>query len=59
MFGKDYLENFKNNKIQTDHVFITDEAATGVAPIFVDENGLFYLNLFKKKINKTSKYNFS
>lgn len=39
LFGRDYLKNFEENKIQTDHVFVTNEAATGVAPICVDENG--------------------
>ncbi len=39
VFGKDYVENFKKNNINTKHVFLTDEAATGVAPICVDNNG--------------------
>jgi sugar/nucleoside kinase (ribokinase family) len=39
MFGENYLENFKTNQINTDHVFVTDQASTGVAPIFVDEKG--------------------
>lgn len=39
VFGRDYLENFRKNKIRTEFVFITDDAATGVAPIVVDKNG--------------------
>ena len=39
IFGKNYLENFKENKIDTSRVFISDRAATGVAPICVDQNG--------------------
>jgi hypothetical protein len=39
VFGKDYLANFKSNHIKADNVFVTSEAATGVAPIIVDENG--------------------
>lgn len=39
VFGKDYLENFRKNKIRTEYVFTTDDAATGVAPIVVDKNG--------------------
>ena len=39
VFGKDYLDNFKANSINTTNVFISNEAATGVAPIYVDENG--------------------
>lgn len=38
-FGRDYFENFKKNGINTDRVLFTDDAATGVAPICVDENG--------------------
>lgn len=30
VFGRDYLKNFKDNNINTDHVFITDKAATGL-----------------------------
>ena len=39
VFGKDYLNNFKANNINITNVFISNEAATGVAPIYVDENG--------------------
>lgn len=39
IFGKDTIDNFKTNKIQTEHVFFTNEAATGVAPIYVDKDG--------------------
>lgn len=39
IFGRDYLDNFKKNNVKTDFVFTTEEAATGVAPIVVDENG--------------------
>ena len=39
VFGQDYLKNFKENKIDTSHVKVTSEAATGVAPIIVDQSG--------------------
>lgn len=39
VFGKDYLNNFKQNSIDISHVKVTDQAATGVAPIYVDQNG--------------------
>lgn len=39
VFGRDYLANFQKNNIRTDHVFTTDQAATGVAPICVDKDG--------------------
>ncbi|CAF0838220.1 unnamed protein product [Brachionus calyciflorus] len=39
IFGKNYLDNFKENKIDTSRIFITNLAATGVAPICVDRNG--------------------
>ncbi|CAF2106016.1 unnamed protein product [Rotaria magnacalcarata] len=39
IFGKEYLESLKQLGINTDHVSITDEAATGVAPIIVDKDG--------------------
>eukprot|EP00041_Stephanoeca_diplocostata_P024371 m.616305 g.616305 ORF g.616305 m.616305 type:complete len:247 (+) comp22513_c1_seq11:153-893(+) len=38
-FGRDTLENYKTNGVNTDSVFITSEAATGVAPIAVDATG--------------------
>lgn len=37
--GKRSLENFKRDSINTDFVFQTDEAPSGVALIFVDKNG--------------------
>ncbi|MGB9595429.1 MAG: ribokinase [Candidatus Poribacteria bacterium] len=37
--GKRSLENFKKDGINTDFVFQTDEAPSGVALIFVDKNG--------------------
>ncbi|CAF3978297.1 unnamed protein product [Rotaria magnacalcarata] len=40
IFGKEYLESLKQLGINTDHVSITDEAATGVAPIIVDKDGV-------------------
>jgi sugar/nucleoside kinase (ribokinase family) len=49
VFGKDYVENFKKNNINTKHVFFTNEAATGVAPICVDNNG-------KEKFVKKNEY---
>jgi len=30
VFGRDYLQNFKDNNINTDHVFFTNDAATGI-----------------------------
>ncbi|CAF0765570.1 unnamed protein product [Rotaria sordida] len=39
VFGKEYLDNLKKLGINTDHVSITNEAATGVAPIIVDKEG--------------------
>ena len=39
VFGRDYLDNFQKNHIRTDYVFTTDQAATGVAPIYVDKDG--------------------
>ncbi len=41
VFGRDYLKNFADNGISVEHVSVTDKAATGVAPICVDENGIF------------------
>lgn len=38
-FGHNYLENFKENGVDTRHVGISKEAATGVAPIAVDDSG--------------------
>ncbi|CAF1598205.1 unnamed protein product [Rotaria sp. Silwood1] len=39
IFGKEYLDNLKQLGVNTDHVSITKEAATGVAPIIVDKEG--------------------
>eukprot|EP00730_Choanoeca_flexa_P009701 TRINITY_DN12925_c0_g1_i1.p1 TRINITY_DN12925_c0_g1~~TRINITY_DN12925_c0_g1_i1.p1 ORF type:complete len:308 (+),score=53.17 TRINITY_DN12925_c0_g1_i1:51-974(+) len=39
MFGHDTLNNYKTVGIDTSHVTFTNEASTGVAPIFVDESG--------------------
>ncbi|CAH3197373.1 unnamed protein product, partial [Porites evermanni] len=38
-FGERYIENFKQNGVNTDHVSVTSEASTGVAPIAVNANG--------------------
>lgn len=37
LFGRDYLENFRNLGLDTRHVLVTSAASTGVAPIWVDE----------------------
>lgn len=42
-FGEFTLNNFKNFGIDTDHVYFTDQAFSGVAPIFVDKNGDNYI----------------
>lgn len=39
IFGKQTIENFRNLEINTDHVYFTDEASSGVAPISVDREG--------------------
>lgn len=38
-FGKEIIANFRNNKINTDKVFISDGTATGIAVICVDRKG--------------------
>ena len=38
IFGKETLKNYKNYNINTDYLYFCD-ASSGVAPIFVDENG--------------------
>ena len=38
-FGKSMVENFKNDKINTDHVFIQEDLPTGTALIMIDKNG--------------------
>lgn len=50
-FGKEYKEDLIKNKIDVSHVGTTSKAATGVAPIFVNDSGK-WLRLFvwlKKK----------
>ncbi|MEZ4869829.1 MAG: ribokinase [Caldilineaceae bacterium] len=37
IFGRDYLNNFTNLGFDTRYVLVTDQASTGVAPIWVDE----------------------
>lgn len=38
-FGERYIENFKRNGVNTDHVSVAREASTGVAPIAVNASG--------------------
>ncbi|KAI0219595.1 Ribokinase [Lamellibrachia satsuma] len=38
-FGPGYIQNFKDNGVNTEHVGIKDEASTGVATITVDNSG--------------------
>ena len=38
-FGKEYKEDLIKNKIDVSHVGTTSKAATGVAPIFVNDSG--------------------
>ncbi|XP_042205356.1 ribokinase-like isoform X2 [Homarus americanus] len=38
-FGQNYLQNFHDNGVNISHVGVTSEAATGVAPIAVDDAG--------------------
>ncbi|XP_069181275.1 LOW QUALITY PROTEIN: ribokinase [Procambarus clarkii] len=38
-FGQNYLQNFRDNNVNISHVGVTSEAATGVAPIAVDDAG--------------------
>lgn len=38
-FGTNYLQNFRDNGVIISHVGVTSEAATGVAPIAVDDAG--------------------
>ena len=44
-FGKDTLENYKRHGIDSTHVLFTSEAATGVAPIAVDQSGLLSVDI--------------
>ncbi len=39
VFGKQTMENFKNLNINSKHVYFTDKASSGVAPIWVDKSG--------------------
>ncbi|CAF0786876.1 unnamed protein product [Didymodactylos carnosus] len=39
VFGQEYVSNLKELGINTDHVYVTPDAATGVAPIIVDKEG--------------------
>jgi len=36
-FGRDMLQNYKSLNLDTSYVLVTDEASTGVAPIWVEE----------------------
>ncbi|OWF53132.1 ribokinase-like [Mizuhopecten yessoensis] len=38
-FGKDYIQNFKDNQVMIEHVEVTSAAGTGVAPICVNQEG--------------------
>ncbi|XP_033733694.1 ribokinase-like [Pecten maximus] len=38
-FGKDYIQNFKDNEVMIEYVGVTSEAGTGVAPICVNQEG--------------------
>lgn len=38
-FGQNYIQNLKDNNINIDHLGVTNEASTGVAPIVVNDNG--------------------
>ncbi|XP_070576687.1 ribokinase-like [Ptychodera flava] len=38
-FGRDTIKNFQSNNVNTNHTGVTTEAATGVAPISVNEQG--------------------
>ncbi|MCX8011360.1 MAG: ribokinase [Ignavibacteria bacterium] len=39
IFGKNAVENFKSDNINTDYVFIDNDSPSGIALIFVSENG--------------------
>lgn len=39
MFGPETVDNFENNGINTDHVEVVGDESSGVAPIFVNEEG--------------------
>ncbi|KXJ24825.1 ribokinase [Exaiptasia diaphana] len=38
-FGRNHISNFKHNKVNVDHVSLTTQAFTGVAPISVNSSG--------------------
>eukprot|EP01121_Diplochlamys_sp_Union-15-3_P008269 TRINITY_DN2185_c0_g1_i1.p1 TRINITY_DN2185_c0_g1~~TRINITY_DN2185_c0_g1_i1.p1 ORF type:complete len:309 (+),score=78.19 TRINITY_DN2185_c0_g1_i1:89-1015(+) len=38
-FGKQMKQNFESKKVDTKYLFVTDECSSGVAPIFVSEDG--------------------
>ncbi|MPC66591.1 Ribokinase [Portunus trituberculatus] len=40
LFGQNYLENLKSNNVDISFVGVSKEAATGVAPIVVDDAGV-------------------
>jgi len=39
MFGQDMLTNFKHEGMITEHIYVTDQASTGVAAISIDDQG--------------------
>lgn len=39
LFGHDTIKNFKSNNVNVDHLYITKDMSTGVAPIAVDKDG--------------------
>lgn len=43
IFGENTLANFKKMGVKTDFVYFTDQAFSGVAPIFVDSEGDNYI----------------
>lgn len=38
-FGRDFIQNFRDNGVDVSHIGVTNEAATGVAPIIVNDEG--------------------
>lgn len=38
-FGHNYIQNFRSNNVDINHVTVTQEASTGVAPIAVSDDG--------------------
>ena len=43
MFGKEFMSILKAEKIDTENVTVTSEAATSVASVLVDKEGKNYL----------------